>query len=77
MCGKLTLKSFYGAKIVQPVKVGSSSTRKGFDSLIVGYKTGIYGGVVQKSRTLVCHIRGHGFKSRRHRHKTWELRVYN
>ena len=32
-----------------------------------------YGSIVQLVRTLVCHIRGRGFKPRWNRQKTWEL----
>ena len=36
-----------------------------------------YGSIVQLVRTLVCHIRGRGFKSRWNRHKTWKLGSIN
>ena len=39
MCGKLYLKAYKVLGIL-PVKVGSSPAREGFDSLIVGSKTG-------------------------------------
>ena len=32
---------------ILPVKVGSSPAREGFDSLIVGSKTGLFGRIVQ------------------------------